>query len=351
MQLFTTSCHSCENRNGRKSCASREIKFRVFCVFRGPVIGMNFKKTLPARLVPGDTIGIAAPASPFKIRDFYRGIDVLQSMGFRTVVSGDIFKIKGYLAGSDEHRADVVNRLFADDNIKGIICARGGFGSIRTLSLLDFETIRKNPKVFAGFSDISVLLWTLYAKCGLVTFHSPLVTTLRNAGQKTRDAFFSALSSDKRLEIKPEKGTALKRGAAWGTVSGGNLSSLCHLVGTPFEPRFAGHILILEDRGEPAYKIDRMFMQMKLARCFDGLAGLVLGSFKDCGRAGDIFKIVKNIFKDESFPILAGLDMGHGHRNITIPMGLDASLDTDKQVLVFDRSQGTGRRGQAAGNR
>jgi muramoyltetrapeptide carboxypeptidase len=311
--------------------------FRVVRVFRGSVIKMNLKKILPAPLIPGDTIGIAAPASPFNMRDFYLGADVLKSMGFRTVISGNIFKIKGYLAGSDEHRAGLVNKLFADSNIKGIICARGGFGSVRTLSLLDFETIRKNPKVFAGFSDISVLLWALYVKCGLVTFHSPLVTTLRHAGQKTKEAFFSAISSEKRLEIKPEKGTVLKKGAAWGTVSGGNLSSLCHLVGTPFQPCFTGHILILEDRGEPAYKIDRMLMQMKLARCFDGLAGLVLGSFEDCGRTGDIFRIVKNIFRNESFPILAGFDVGHGQRNITIPMGLDASLDADRQALVFNR--------------
>ncbi len=290
---------------------------------------------MPARLMPGDTIGIVAPASSFDMEKFYSGITVLESMGFRTSVPDDLFIKNGYLAGPDAHRANLVNRFFADRRIKAIVCARGGYGSIRILSLLDFGSIRKNPKIFVGFSDISALLSVLYAKCGLVAFHGPMVTTLGDADQKTREAIFSVLSSDMKLEIRLENGVTIKHGLASGPVSGGNLTTLCHLVGTPFEPDFKGHILFLEDRGEEVYRIDRMLTQMKIAGCFDGLAGLILGSFEDCGTINEIVRIVDDIFKADPIPILAGFEAGHGRSNITIPMGLEATLDADRHLLSF----------------
>ncbi len=290
---------------------------------------------IPTRLVPDDIIGIAAPASSFARESFCRGTNVLESMGFRTYIPDDIFKKKGYLAGSDCHRADLLNRLFADKKIKAIICARGGFGSVRMLSFLDFGAIRKNPKIFIGFSDISAILSVLHTKCGLVTFHGPVLTTLGDADQKTREAMVSAFSSGNILEIKPKNGITVKRGSASGPVSGGNLCTLCHLSGTPFESGFKGHILFLEDRGEASYKIDRMLTQMKLAGCFEGLAGLLLGSFRDCGMLDEILRIVGNIFRENDIPILAGFEAGHGMPNITIPMGLEATLDADAHLLSF----------------
>jgi len=299
---------------------------------------MNVKKKItlvPARLKQGDTIGIVAPAGPFNTDKFYRGLEVLESMGFRTSVSDDLFIKKGYLAGPDAHRAELVNKFFADNKIKAIVCARGGFGSLRILPLLDYEAIQKNPKIFVGFSDISALLSVLYTKCGLVTFHGPMVTTLGDATQKTRDDMFLALTSEKNLEIRPIKGITIKPGKASGPVAGGNLTTLCHLIGTPFEPNFKGHILLLEDKGEASYRIDRLLTQMKIAGYLKGLAGLVLGSFEDCGIIDEIFRIVDNIFKDDSIPILAGFDAGHGNNNSTIPMGLKATLDADKHLLSF----------------
>jgi muramoyltetrapeptide carboxypeptidase len=110
---------------------------------------------------------------------------------------------------------------------------------------------------------------------------------------------------------------------------------LCHLIGTPFEPSFKGHILLLEDRGEASYSIDRMLTQMKIAGCFDGLAGLALGAFKDCVTKNDIFSIVDNIFNGYTLPILAGFDVGHGKSNITIPIGVQATLDADRHILSY----------------
>ena len=301
---------------------------------------MEYKKKsilLPARLRPGDKIGIAAPASHFDADKFNKGISVIKSMGYQTHIPDELFKKNGYLAGSDKHRAGLINKLFSDKAIKAIICARGGFGSIKTLALLDVEIIRKNPKIFVGFSDISALLIALYEKCGLVTFHGPMITTLKNATQSTKEAMFKILSSDIQPEITSEKSIIIKQGLASGPVIGGNLVTINHLVGTRFEPCLQGHILVLEERGEASYRIDRMLTQMKLAGCFHGLGGLVLGSFIDCGKPDEIFEIVNEIFDDMNLPILAGFEIGHGVNNVTIPMGIEATLDTDKEMLSFHK--------------
>jgi muramoyltetrapeptide carboxypeptidase len=293
------------------------------------------KSIRPPRLKPGDTIGIVAPAGPFDPEKFMKGKTVLESMGFRTFSDEGIFQKHGFLAGTDIQRADQVNRLFADPSVQAIACARGGYGSMRILPFLDFETIQKHPKIFLGFSDISALLSVLYDQCGLVNFHGPVVTTLANATEKTIMAVKTALTSDVQLELIPENGTVIKPGVCSGLVAGGNLTTLCHLVGTSYAPNFKGKILLLEDVGEMPYRIDRMLTQMKLAGCFDGIAGLILGAFKECGHLNEIVGIFAEIFKDTNIPILADFDMGHGEHNLTIPMGLGATLDTDKKRLLF----------------
>ncbi|UCF94999.1 MAG: LD-carboxypeptidase [Desulfobacterales bacterium] len=282
-------------------------------------------------------MGIVAPASPFDRPTFDRGLQVLESMGFRVVVPPGLFKKKGYLAGSDGHRADLINRMFADPGIRAIVCARGGFGSLRILALLDFALIRENPKILVGFSDITALLSTLYTTCRLVTFHGPVVTTLADAPLETQRALATAVASTNVLKIEFKQGLTLRSGVTSAPITGGNLTTLCHLIGTPFEPNFKGHILFLEDRGEASYRIDRMLVQMKLAGSFEGLAGLVLGTFKDCGSAEDTFRIFGEVFRGVDIPILAGLASGHGRHNITIPMGLEVTLDADRQALSFHR--------------
>jgi len=289
----------------------------------------------PPRLVAGDTIGVVAPAGPFEKEKFLRGVVALESMGFGVSFDDELFVKSGYLAGSDNHRADRVNRLFADQTIKAIICARGGFGAMRTLALIDYEAVQSNPKIFIGYSDISALLSVLYKRCGLVTFHGPMISTLADTDQLTKDALFAALTSDTKLKLTPQKGLVIRPGLASGPVVGGNLTTLCHLVGTPYEPELKGRILLLEDKGEAAYRIDRMLSQMKLAGCFEDLAGLILGSFEDCGDMAEICRITEEIFNDDDIPVIAGFDCGHGKANITIPLGMEATLDTDRQQLTF----------------
>ncbi len=192
------------------------------------------KSVKPTRLKPGDIVGIVAPAGPFDPEKFMKGTAVLESMGFRTVFDETIFQKRGFLAGTDVQRADQVNRLFADSTVQAVACARGGYGSMRILRFLDFATIQKNPKIFVGFSDISVLLSVLHDRCDLVTFHGPVVTTLADADQETIAAMRWALTSDTPMELAPENGMVVRPGLASGPVTGGNLTTLCHLVGTPY---------------------------------------------------------------------------------------------------------------------
>jgi len=289
----------------------------------------------PPRLKPGDTIGIVAPAGPFDSDKFMKGKAVLESMGFQTVYDESIFQNHGFLAGTDFQRADQVNRLFADPTVQAILCARGGYGSLRILPLLDFKSIQTHPKIFLGFSDISALLAMLYDRCDLITFHGPVVTTLANATDETIAAMKTALISGIALELIPENGRAIKPGVSSGCVPGGNLTTLCHLVGTPFAPHFDGKILLLEDVGEMPYRIDRMLTQMKLAGCFNDISGLILGAFENCGLIDEIDEIFNHVFEDTDIPILAGLDIGHGEHNLTIPIGLAATLDADNHRLLF----------------
>jgi len=299
---------------------------------------MSFNKerlVLPPPMRQGDTIGIVAPASPFDEDTFFQGIAILKSMGFHLFIPDDLFLRKGYLAGTDKHRAHLINRFFSQKKIKAILCARGGFGSVRVLSLLDYRIIHKNPKIFVGFSDVSALLWVLYAKCNLMCFHGPTVTGLSMATKETKKSLLLSLTTHPKGEVKLKNGFTVQGGSASGPVVGGNLTTLCHLVGTPYTPNFNGKILMIEDKGEAVYRIDRMLSQMKLAGCFDGIKGLLLGSFEDCGKLDEIYEVISETFRHTDIPILAGLDVGHGKTNITVPMGLTATLEADRQRLTF----------------
>lgn len=289
---------------------------------------------LPESLRPGDAIGIAAPAGSFDADQFRRGIKVIEALGFKTVIPGGLFEQRRYLAGSDEHRAGILNGLFADNAVKAIMCARGGFGSLKLLSLLDYAAIRNNPKIFAGFSDITALLSVIGEKTGLVTFHAPVITSLADAGEKTTAALASAFMSVEAIEITIEAGAIIAPGLASGAVRGGNLAALCQLVGTPYQPNFRESILLLEDVNEPAYRIDRMLSQMRLAGCLEGVAGILLGRFDRCGDIQEIYDVIRDGFTD-SIPILAGLPVGHNGENLPLPLGLTATLDADRARLRY----------------
>ncbi|MBW2108224.1 MAG: LD-carboxypeptidase [Deltaproteobacteria bacterium] len=289
----------------------------------------------PWALNRGDAIGIAAPASPFDPETFNAGVRVLESLGFEVKVPEGIFKKQGYHAGTEAQRAALLMELFQDDSLRGIMCARGGFGSMKLLPLLDFETIARHPKVLIGFSDISALLLAVLCKSGMVTFHGPLVTTLARGSERTVSVLFQAVSSSEPMVMKASEPVELCAGRASGPVLGGNLTTLVHLTGTPYAPALKGCLLFLEDRGEAPYRIDRMMSHLYLSGHLDGVRGVILGSFQDCGSLPEVYSVVSQVFGDRPVPILGGMDLGHGKDNMTIPLGLEATLDTAQGTLQF----------------
>ena len=295
---------------------------------------MRKKRIKPAPLKPGDIIGIAAPAGSFDRELLRRGVKTIAEMGFKVVLPPEVLDQKRYLAGSDETRAAVLNSLFADKTIQAIFCARGGFGSARLLDLLDFEIIGSNPKIFAGFSDVSALLAAVFEQTGLITFHAPVVTSLADADQESRDSLALALTSCTKISIRPTRPITVSSGSASGLVRGGNLASLCQLVGTPWQPDFRESLLFLEETNEAPYRIDRMLTQLRLAGCLAEIRGVLLGRFDNCGQSDVIHEIVTEHFLDHG-PILAGLEIGHNGTNQTLPLGLEAVLDADQGTLLY----------------
>ncbi|MFH1152498.1 MAG: LD-carboxypeptidase [Pseudomonadota bacterium] len=287
---------------------------------------------LPKPLNPGDTLGVCAPSGAVPLDRFDQGVTVLLDMGFHVVVSGGVYEKKRYLAGDDLRRARDLNDLFADPGIDGIVCARGGFGALRMLAGVDYSQIMRNPKRLAGFSDSTALLTAIQIRTGLAVIHGPVVTSLADAGSETLASLFRALTSDLDGVIaKADK--IIVRGAARGILTGGNLATLSHLTGTPFQPDCTGAVVFLEDVSEPPYKIDRMLTHMKLAGVFDGIAGIVTGSFENCGSLDEIHEIVSEIFMDMEVPVMAGVASGHGPVNLSLPFGIDVAMDTESLTV------------------
>jgi muramoyltetrapeptide carboxypeptidase len=293
------------------------------------------KAVCPPRLKPGDLIALAAPAGPFDHQRLEAGRDLLQAMGFRTTAPEAIFAREGYLAGGDRQRAEVLNGLFADPEVRGIVCARGGYGSTRMLPFLDLEAIRAHPKVFVGFSDITGLHAVLTDRCRMVTFHGPMAASLPDTSEEGRAALWETLTGASPVVLMPPTGLVAVAGQARGPVAGGNLALLAHLVGTPYFPQLAGRILVLEDVDEAPYRIDRMLWQLRLAGALSQAVGLVLGSFERCGTYAEIVGIAAAAVRPLGIPVVAGFPIGHGAANVTLPLGLEACLTTDPPRLCF----------------
>jgi len=258
-------------------------------------------------------------------------------MGYTVQVPQEVFAASGYLAGDDLNRATLLNRLVADAEVRAILCARGGFGSMRLLEAIDYRQAEAQPKYFMGFSDVTALLAAFHRCSHLVVFHGPTVSQLADADPATVEAMARVLSGALTVSLPAEE--VLRPGNARGPLMGGNLTTLCHLVGTPYFPSLTGSILLLEDRGEALYRVDRMLQHLKLAGCLKGIAGLALGRFDDCLPAQGLRQLVTERFREAEIPILAGLPVGHGALNRAIPLGLPAVLDTDRLQLRIMRSK------------
>lgn len=310
----------------------------------------KLKTIKPAALKKGDTIGLVCPAySAFIKEEVQIAIEGLQAMGFKVVQGKHIFDRYGYLAGKDEDRAADINGMFADKKIDAIMAMHGGWGCARILPLLDYELIKKNPKVFIGYSDITALLLGIYSQTGLVTFHGPVGSSTWNNFsveyfkniliEKTAVKMINPIRKGDSLVQMDDRIITINSGKATGKLIGGNLTVLSHILGSKYVPNFTGAILFIEDVQEDTYRIDRMITQLKLAGILSQIAGFVFGKCTDCppsnGNYGSL--TLEDIFDDHikplKIPSFSGAMIGHIKDKFTVPIGIEATIDADEGVI------------------
>ncbi len=292
----------------------------------------------PQKLVKGDRIGIISPAGPVNEPDLQAGINLLESSGFKIQQAPHVYETHGYLAGDDETRLEDLHAMLQDQDIKAVLCARGGYGSLRLLDKIRYDLIRKAPKIIAGYSDITALLMAIHTKTGLITFHGPMVRGLAGNDNKNWESLLNLISSNRPITQDLSECTILLPGKAKGALMGGNLSLICHLLGTPFLPSFDGNILFIEDTGEPLYRLDRMLTHLTLSGKLKRISGLIAGRFEECGDTADINKLLTGIADKLKIPLVTGFPIGHGQKNIALPLGLTAELDTGLKTLTIEEA-------------
>lgn len=295
-------------------------------------------------LKPGDSVGIASPGACLTDEGkiyLERAVCKLEGLGFRVKAMPDPDRRDSYFAGKDWERANELMALFHDPTIRAILCARGGYGSQRIIPFLDPRGIHKNAKVFVGSSDITVLLVYLLEQCGIVPFHGPNVATrqfLEGDAERTQMSLKETLTLGFPSDIpfcKP-----LKRGIRKGKIKGGCLSLLITTIGTPYEIDLRGAILFVEDFNEAPYRIDRMLTHMKQAGKLERIQGLVVGEMVGCQEEETLKleSVILDLFRDDEIPIILGFPSGHGQANLTIPLGVDVTLDGTHGRLIFNES-------------
>ena len=302
----------------------------------------------PKRLKLGDTIGVVAPGSPTTEEKVEKVYNKLTKMGFKVVMGKSCYSKYGYLAGRDEIRAEDLNNMFGDKEINGIICLRGGYGTIRILDLLDYSLIRKNPKVFVGYSDITALHIAINKLSNLVTFHGPMAASdlIGDISDFSLNSLYNSIFNEQfnpSIENPLEDLKAINGGVAEGEIIGGNLSLIVSTIGTPYEIDTKGKILFIEEIGEEPYRIDRMLTQLRLSNKLQEVEGIILGNFNNCSPEDPdmsltLEEVIDNIIKPLNKPTLLNLQAGHCEPTITIPFGVKARLDADrKQITILEK--------------
>jgi muramoyltetrapeptide carboxypeptidase len=265
--------------------------------------------------------------------DLEQGVKRLEKEGFRLRFGANTLARNGYLAGTDEARLGDLHGMFHDPEIKAIFCARGGYGCMRLLDRLDYRMIRATPKPLVGYSDVTAILLAVLQMSGLVTFHGPVVRDVAGKDEQNLRAVLHALTDNSRLEIALDRNGVIRPGRSRGPLVGGNLSLICHMVGTRYLPGLRGAILFVEDTGEPAYRLDRMLTHLRLSGHLEGLAALVVGDFEGCMEKDALKQLLADRTSGLDMPVAVGLPVGHGRRNLTIPMGLEAEMDAESGTL------------------
>lgn len=303
---------------------------------------VSIKTIKPPKLAKGDTIAIAGLAGAVWDQNYVSLFtNTLTQLGFKIKVGENVRKKFGYLSGTDEDRANELNAFFEDSSVKGIFCIKGGWGSARIIDLIDYELIKKNPKVFLGFSDITSLLNSMYAKTGLVTFHGPVGYSTWNAF--SIEALKNVLFTDvptyfPTAPLQNQAFQTLKSGYAKGEMVGGNLSVICSIIGSGYLPNWENKILFLEETNEEPYRIDRMLTTLRLTGAFDKINGIVLGQFTHCEPENpltsfSLIEVLKQHVNCIDVPVFIGAPIGHVSFKWTIPVGLRCEMNADLGTL------------------
>jgi muramoyltetrapeptide carboxypeptidase len=299
----------------------------------------------PKALKKGSTIGLVAPSSLVRSEDgLKRSINILEAQGFNVVQGESCDKKQGYLSGSDEVRARDINNMFKDKSIDGIFSLKGGYGTPRILDKLEYDEIKKNPKLFIGYSDITAIHIALNQKCDLITFHGPMAASdmIEGFDDFSRDCYLKAITCTEALgTLNNPKGISIKtlvKGKARGKIVGGNLSLITATIGTPYEIDTKGKLLLIEDVEEYTYRVDRMLTQLRLSGKFEDCEGIILGDFKDClpqyeGCDQTLMEVFDDIIAKVQKPTIYNFMAGHCKAKITVPLGVEAVLDAEACTL------------------
>nr|WP_239005476.1 LD-carboxypeptidase [Gloeothece citriformis] len=305
----------------------------------------------PPKLYPGAGVGLISPASAvFLQEDLNIVVDAVKALGLVPYLAPHLMDRYGYLAGKDQDRAADVNQFFADPNIKMLMPLRGGWGCSRMLPYLDYNLIRKNPKIIIGFSDITALILAIYAKTGLVTFHGPngLTSWRKDQTQSFREVLFLGEKATYQNQLAPEDSDRLMQvknriqiitpGKTRGKLIGGNLTLVSNLVGTPYFPDAQGAILFVEDVGEEIYRIDRLLTHLKLAGVLDQLSGFIFGQCINCDPdryygSLTLEEVVRDHIQPLNIPAWYGATIGHLEPVLTFPIGIEVEIDANTGTI------------------
>jgi muramoyltetrapeptide carboxypeptidase len=301
--------------------------------------------TAPPRLRPGERIGIVAPSGPVLRKYVVAGLKVLEQAGYRPRLARHLYDRRGHLAGTDAARADDLNRMLRDPDIRCVLMARGGYGAMRIAEEVDWGAMRRDPKIFAGYSDATFLHLGFQARSGVRTLHGPNLHGLGFGRRGEIVRWLSWLSNptpaSRIRELAAPRRFAARGGRVSGPVLGGNLALVDHAVGTPFLPSLRGAIVFFEEVNEPPYKIDAMLTHLALAGALRGIRGFALGSFIQCvpkpkHRELRLSEVLHDRLGGLRVPVLGGIRAGHGRRNLPLPLGARATLDARRGRLTFE---------------
>jgi muramoyltetrapeptide carboxypeptidase len=290
-------------------------------------------------LTGGDRVRLIAPASPFDHAAFRAGKQVLESLGLVPVAGREGFARDGFLAGSDQRRAEELSSALAEADTRAVWCIRGGYGTARLLPLLDLPRLRRHPKLLVGFSDVTALLLQLVRPGGFVTIHGPVVTQLprlRAADLGWLRTLLFGRHAPQRVPLGRMR--TVVPGRAEGILIAANLAILASLAGTPFAPDLGRALLCLEDVNEEAYRLDRLFWQVAAAGMLEGIRGLIVGELAGCkpetGRYSGR-RVLERAAAGVGVPVVSGAAFGHGRRNVAVPLGVRARLDASAGTLTL----------------